>query len=240
MVEDSQTPTVNPQMAEGTQDFGDGPLDNGKLLTPTMDPWTMKDPQTLAWDPQTVAGYPMTTADHQTLAGDPKMTDEPQILATSDPPVATQGETHDIPIQAGVKQGCPLSPNNFNVAMELLLNAMVEGPGGLRLYRWKLSILACTDNIIFLASDPKKLQKMLDISSEEVEWMRLCFNASNCAFLHVNCRKKSTGLDSTVTIQGKQTKCLRDSKSYLHLRMPTSHWVKQMLEETIHGRRYLW
>jgi hypothetical protein len=35
-----------------------------------------------------------------------------------------QGLTPEIPIQAGVKQGCPLSPIIFNLTMELIIRAI--------------------------------------------------------------------------------------------------------------------
>ncbi|KYO45513.1 hypothetical protein Y1Q_0015167 [Alligator mississippiensis] len=76
---------------------------------------------------------------------------------------------------------------------------------------------------------------MLDMRSKVAKWMGLCFNAFKCATLHINCRKKSNILDSTITIQGKQMRCLKDGESYLHLGMSTDHWAKQMSEETICG-----
>ncbi|KYO36974.1 hypothetical protein Y1Q_0000853 [Alligator mississippiensis] len=116
--------------------------------------------------------------------------------------------------------------------MEVLLQVVVEGPGELSLCRQKLSILACTNDLV-LDSDSKQLQKMLDFSSEAAKWMGL--RVSNCAFLHVDCRKNSTVLDSTVTNQDKQMRCLRDGKSDLYLGMPTDHWAKQIPKEAICG-----
>ncbi|CAM4609254.1 unnamed protein product, partial [Caretta caretta] len=40
---------------------------------------------------------------------------------------SAEGETTEIPIQSRVKQGCPLSPIIFNLAMELLLRAISNG-----------------------------------------------------------------------------------------------------------------
>ncbi|CAM4644369.1 unnamed protein product [Caretta caretta] len=45
-----------------------------------------------------------------------------------------EGETAEIPIRSRVKQGCPLSPIIFNLAMEPLLRAISNGADGFNLH----------------------------------------------------------------------------------------------------------
>ncbi|KYO47403.1 hypothetical protein Y1Q_0001209 [Alligator mississippiensis] len=126
----------------------------------------------------------------------------------------TNGETAEIPIQLGVRQGCPLSPIIINLAMEPLLRAMAGGPGRLDLYGQKLSIVACADDLVLLTPDTTQLQQMLDMTSEAARWMGLCFNVAKCASLHINRRQKSCVLDSTLTIQGQVMRHLHDGNKY--------------------------
>ncbi|KYO31944.1 hypothetical protein Y1Q_0012173 [Alligator mississippiensis] len=79
----------------------------------------------------------------------------------------TDGETAQIPIRSGVRQGCPLSPIIFNLAMEPLLQVVASSPRRLDLYGQKLSVLVYTDDLILHANDAAELQQELDVMSEE-------------------------------------------------------------------------
>lgn len=76
---------------------------------------------------------------------------------------------------------------------------------------------------------------MLDIRSEPVGWLEFHLNVSKCASLHTEYRKRNTILPTTIKIQVELMQPLKESDSYLHLGTPTSHWVRQMLKETIRG-----
>ena len=44
-----------------------------------------------------------------------------------------EGYTNDIPVKVGIKQGCPLSPLLFNLALEAVLPALKNRPGSYKL-----------------------------------------------------------------------------------------------------------
>ncbi|KYO46877.1 hypothetical protein Y1Q_0014459 [Alligator mississippiensis] len=138
----------------------------------------------------------------------------------------TDRDTNKIPIQSEVRQGCPLSPTIFNLAMEPLLQAMAGGPSGLNLYSQKLNVLAYANDLVLLTNDAAQLQQMLDMASEAARWMGLCFNITKYTSLHINGRQKSHVLDSTLMIQGQAMRHLHDSKAYCHLGMPTGHQTR--------------
>ena len=53
--------------------------------------------------------------------------------------------TPDIPISAGVKQGCPLSPAIFKLALEPILRATAQQEKGYKLHDVSIDVLAYTD-----------------------------------------------------------------------------------------------
>jgi hypothetical protein len=72
------------------------------------------------------------------------------------------GLTPEISIQAGVKQGCPLSPIIFNLTIEPIIRAILQLGSGYSLYGRSIDVLACTDDLTFLSENPEGLQAVLD------------------------------------------------------------------------------
>ncbi|CAM4643735.1 unnamed protein product [Caretta caretta] len=118
---------------------------------------------------------------------------------------SVEGETAEIPIRSGVKQGCPLSPIIFNLAMGPLLRAISNGTNGFNLHGERVSILAYADDLVLTVDDPESLQRMLDATSRAADWMGLRFNAKKCAALHIDGSKRDSvqTTDPGFQIQGE-------------------------------------
>lgn len=76
---------------------------------------------------------------------------------------------------------------------------------------------------------------MLDIMSEVATWMEPHFSASKYASLHVNCSKRNITLPTTIKIHSKPIRHPKKSQIFLYVGTPTSHHVRQMLEDIISG-----
>jgi hypothetical protein len=86
----------------------------------------------------------------------------------------------------GVKQGCPLSPLLFNLCLEPLIQAVskkhedcgafVGREGG----RINFTIQAYADDVIFIAREPKGIEKMLKVLEQFVDWSRMEVNTKKC------------------------------------------------------------
>ncbi|CAM4585880.1 unnamed protein product [Lepidochelys kempii] len=146
---------------------------------------------------------------------------------------SVEGETAEIPIRCGVKQGCPLSPIIFNLAMEPLLRAISKGAGGFNLHGERVSVLAYADDLVLTADDPENLQRMLDATSRVADWMGLRFNAKKCASLHIDGSKRDSVQGTEFQIQGEPVIPLAEGQAYRHLGTPTGFRVRQTPEDTI-------
>ena len=75
------------------------------------------------------------------------------------------GKTHTetVDCQRGVKQGCPLSPILFDLALEQLVSGIAEAGGGYHIGRdEKVAVLVYADDLCLMAESPEQLQEMLD------------------------------------------------------------------------------
>ncbi|CAM4646751.1 unnamed protein product [Lepidochelys kempii] len=129
---------------------------------------------------------------------------------------SVEGETAEIPIQSGVKQGCPLSPVIFNLTMEPLLQAISNGTDGFNLHGERVSILAYADDLVLTMDDRESLQRMLDATSRAAGWMGLCFDTKKCTALHINGSKRDSVQTMGFQIQSEPVIPLAEGQAYQH------------------------
>ena len=137
------------------------------------------------------------------------------------------GTTAPIPLCAGVKQGCPLSPILFNLCIELILR-MVKAKAkklksGACVYHDSIiSCLAYADDLVLIARSPTALQKLLNKASDAATILGLSFRADKCASLSLvtdgRCTVRTE--QSDFLIQGARFPALENEQSYRYLGVP--------------------
>ena len=137
------------------------------------------------------------------------------------------GTTRAIPIQAGVKQGCPLSPIRFNLCIELILRRVKEIAAELKSgqcdhYRTPISCLAYADDLVIIARSRRALQKLLDAASEAAHIVGFEFRPDKCATLSLtSTRHRATFVEQKdFTVQGNHIPALAQEESYRYLGVP--------------------
>ena len=94
-----------------------------------------------------------------------------------------RGESTTVPIQSGVRQGCPASPILFALAIEPLLRTPFPVGSGVEVGGEEAHILAYADDLVVIASSPEALQSKLDCLVARASLLGLSFNPAKCAFL---------------------------------------------------------
>lgn len=132
------------------------------------------------------------------------------------------GPTPCITIRAGVKQGCPLSPIVFNLALEPLIRAISHLNKGLHVHGRPIDVLAYADDLAIVTDDFDSLQLMLNTVTEVAEWAGLKFNAKKCATLCID-GKNHEAAPIEFTVQKEKLVVMNESDHYEHLGVPTGY-----------------
>ena len=157
------------------------------------------------------------------------------------------GETRAIPIRAGVKQGCPLSPILFNLCIEVILQRVKAAAAKLQSgscvhYGTALSRLAYADDLVIVARGKVALQLLLDAASDAAHIVGLSFRPDKCATLSLTSTKQcATFVDQQdFLIQGNHIPALAQEQSYRYLGVPVglspcpTFWPQLLLLALIH------
>jgi hypothetical protein len=135
------------------------------------------------------------------------------------------GSTPGIPIHAGVKQGCPLSPILFNLCIEIILRAVAmkgHATGPVKHFNGQISVLAYADDLVLIAKTKDKLQQLLDAASSTADLIGLEFRPDKCASLCMTYDKRYDGNIQLhqMKVQGKDIPALEEHEHYRYLGIP--------------------
>ncbi|KAG5885499.1 hypothetical protein JTB14_013517 [Gonioctena quinquepunctata] len=156
------------------------------------------------------------------------------IYETSTSTIKTaQGESRPFPIRAGVRQGCPLSPIIFNIALEPVLRIAINTNRGFKIGDHDITVLAYSDDLVLTTETPEDLQNVLNRVGETAAYCGLTFRPEKCASLTLDCRYRNICHMAEYRIQGNQFPALAEGQAYEHLGIPTGYHVDQSPEDTI-------
>ncbi|KAL4103983.1 hypothetical protein QTP88_019296 [Uroleucon formosanum] len=91
------------------------------------------------------------------------------------------GLTAEIPVQSGIKKGCPLSGLLFIMAIDPVV-AQLQGEAA------DHRVLAFADDLCLISNNPVELQASIDAAHNGLDMLGLRLNAAKCASLHLSGR----------------------------------------------------
>ena len=141
--------------------------------------------------------------------------------------LTSAGLTEEVPVLAGVKQGCPLSPIFFNLSIELILhsikNAAKSDPCSPALHhKVPLSTLAYADDLVLIVHHEISLQSLLDAASSSAKTLGLIFCPNNSASLSFMNSKRAPEKfpRGNFKVQDKVIPALNQEEHYRYLGVP--------------------
>lgn len=117
--------------------------------------------------------------------------------------IAAEGTTQPIPIQAGLRQGCPLSGLLFNLVVDPIIRD-VQGSDE------DHNVLAYADDLTVLATSPEALQMRIDRVEELSTSLGLTLNPGKCSALHMSGITPVGMRPIQVAVSGVSITALRD------------------------------
>ena len=131
-----------------------------------------------------------------------------------------EGATAAIPQERGVKQGCPISPLIFNLAIEGLIRGIQSSAA--RGYSFgealEVKCLAYADDLAIAASREEDVRMMLTRLEEFSRWANVDFNVAKCASLSTTYQAgKRVVLQQCFTLKGQAIPVMTWEDRYKHL-----------------------
>ena len=137
------------------------------------------------------------------------------------------GFTDEIPVLAGVKQGCPLSPILFNLCIELIIRsikstATSDRCGPALHHRVPVSTLVYADDLVIISRNKGSLQHMLDEALSSANILGLSFRPDKCASLSfTNSKRVDHRFEiNDFIVQDQVIPALNNEEHYRYLGVP--------------------
>jgi len=142
---------------------------------------------------------------------------------------AAENEHVKIELKRGVKQGDPLSPLLFNLAIEPIIEQISKETMGISINEKSVSILAFADDVVLIAKDVTEATKQVKYINEYLTNIGMSLSVSKCASFQVIHKNKTWYMkDPQIKIQDKFIANVESDEAVMYLGTKIHPWSKLM------------
>uniref|UniRef100_W5M4C0 ribonuclease H n=1 Tax=Lepisosteus oculatus TaxID=7918 RepID=W5M4C0_LEPOC len=141
--------------------------------------------------------------------------------------------SQEISIKVGVKEGNPMSPILFNLAMDPLINALEELGCGFKTAAGNISMLAFADNLVLLSNSWEGMKRNISILEEFCAQTGLMVQAKKCHGFPISPTKDSYVINNCEnwSINGNKLHMITPTESEKYLGLKINPWSTTKLPE---------
>ncbi|EFP02086.1 hypothetical protein CRE_17642, partial [Caenorhabditis remanei] len=140
-------------------------------------------------------------------------------------------KTQNIMIEAGVKQGDPISPTLFNICLEGIIRRHQTRKTGYNCVGNDVRCLAFADDLAILTNNQDEMQKVLNQLDKDCRSVALIFKPKKCASLTI--KKGSVDQYARIKIHGMPIRTMSDGDTYKYLGVQTGNGGRASESESL-------
>ncbi|EFO84225.1 hypothetical protein CRE_15818, partial [Caenorhabditis remanei] len=140
-------------------------------------------------------------------------------------------KTQNIMIEAGVKQGDPISPTLFNICLEGIIRRHQTRKTGYNCVGNKVRCLAFADDLAILTNSQDEMQDVINQLDKDCRSVALIFKPKKCASLTI--KKGSVDQYARIKIQGTPIRTMSDGDTYKYLGVQTGNGGRASESESL-------